>query len=55
MDFLLLKNVKNSSYYVHGKMLGQPGLKLDIVFIICFFSEIFSYILESREALVSIC
>lgn len=40
MDFLL-KNVKNNSYYVHGKLLGQPVLKLDIVISTCFFQKYF--------------
>ena len=32
MDFLLLKNVRNSSCYVHGELLGQPELKLDVIY-----------------------
>ena len=32
MDFLLLKNVRNNSCYVHGELLGQPELKLDIIY-----------------------
>lgn len=32
MDFLLLKNVRNSSCSVHGELLGQPELKLNIIY-----------------------
>ena len=33
MDFLLLKNVRNSSCCAHGELLGQPELKLDIIYL----------------------
>lgn len=33
MDFLLLKNVRNNSCCAHGELLGQPELKLDIIYL----------------------